>query len=97
MNLINYFYYVNHPTFLFPGIFVPFKNFIKIDQSNREIQGKKIFFLILKVVINSLIIEFFSRVTSIFSMFTAIDDAIQTFSTFSIVNFKTLKLNFYLF
>ncbi|RNA22530.1 hypothetical protein BpHYR1_030175 [Brachionus plicatilis] len=85
MNFTNYFYYLNHPTFLFPGLFVPFKNFIQIDQPNKFKDKKKILFLSIKVVLYGIIIEFFARFTSIFSMFDSIDDSFETFSTFTML------------
>lgn len=70
---------------------MPFKNFIQIDQPNRFKDKKKILFLSIKVVLYGIIIEFFARFTSIFSMFDSIDDSFETFSTFTMVK-KLLKI-----
>ncbi|CAF0921075.1 unnamed protein product [Brachionus calyciflorus] len=82
MNMLDYLYYMNHPTFLFPGIFVPYKNFIQVDISFTK---RNLLNLISRYFVNSLVIEIFARFTNIFTIFDNFEYSIKKFSTFTLM------------
>lgn len=82
MNMLNYFYYINHPNFIFPGLFVPFNNFL---QNRRSFTKSSLLNIIPSFLMNSLVVEFFARFTNIFTIFDTIEHSIKHFSTFTLV------------
>lgn len=85
---IDYLMYIYYPTFLFPGLFISYKNF---NEKKQPITFTKAFKIIFYIILSGLMVEIVLRLTSTYMIHEYHDQVINMFTRPSLIMALVLK------